>query len=129
MDFSKLLEFPGILIIIGIVLIIIAIILGVVAQKKETEDVTTEIASDPEDDEYIMETMNSIDDTNIEKPSITDVDLIKNNVLISPIDDEETILEEPQEEIKKDVDDDFLETKEFVILDDVKEETNDIEML
>ena len=128
LDLSSFLEFPGILVVVGIVLIIIAIIIGIFATKKE------EIVEEkPQEDDYNVETVKLIDGVDnleakedvIAKP----VNLIKDNVIPVPIDDE-TVLEDTEQEEIKPAEEDFLDTKEFVILDSVEKTDNtDVETL
>lgn len=128
LDLSSFLEFPGILVVVGIVLIIIAIIIGIFATKKE------EIVEEkPQEDDYNVETVKLIDGVDnlaakedvIAKP----VNLIKDNVISVPIDDE-TVLEDTEQEEIKPAEEDFLDTKEFVILDSVEKTDNtDVETL
>jgi len=127
-DIGMFLEFPGILVVVGVLLIIIAIVIAVFATKKDKveEDIK-------EEDEYNVETVKLIDDVeNLEekKEVIAEpVNLIKNNVISTPIDDE-TVLENVEQEELMPAEEDFLDTKEFVILDSIeKKENTDVETL
>lgn len=127
-DIGMFLEFPGILVVVGVLLIIIAIVIAIFATKKDKveEDIK-------EEDEYNVETVKLIDDVeNLEekKEVIAEpVNLIKNNVISTPIDDE-TVLENVDQEELMPAEEDFLDTKEFVILDSIeKKENTDVETL
>ena len=128
LNIGMFLEFPGILVVVGIVLIIIAIIIAIFATKKDKD-----VQDIKEDDEYNIETVKLTDDVeNLEekKEVIAEpVNLIKNNVISTPIDDE-TVLEDVEQEELMPSEEDFLDTKEFVILDNVEKKDNvDVETL
>ena len=127
-DIGMFLEFPGILVVVGIVLIIIAIIIAIFATKKDKD-----VQDIKEDDEYNVETVKLTDDVeNLEekKEVIAEpVNLIRNNVISTPIDDE-TVLEDVEQEELMPSEEDFLDTKEFVILDSTEKKDNiDVETL
>jgi len=128
LNIGMFLEFPGILVVVGIVLIIIAIVIAIFATKKEEI-----VEENSQEDDYNVETVKLIDDVeNLEekKEVIAEpVNLIKNNVISTPIDDE-TILEDVEHEELNPAEEDFLDTKEFVILDNVEKTDNtDVETL
>ena len=129
LDLSRFLEFPGILVVVGIVLILIAIVIGIFAVANDKKEEKNEEEQEIDEDEYNVDVVKLVDNEEVEKQKNESqpVELIKNNVVPTPIDDE-TVLEdtdslEPAEE-------DFLETREFVILDIVeKQDTTDVETL
>lgn len=129
LDLSRFLEFPGILVVVGIVLILIAIVIGIFAVANDKKEEKKEEEQEIDEDEYNVDVVKLVDNEEVEKQKNESqpVELIKNNVVPTPIDDE-TVLEdtdslEPAEE-------DFLETREFVILDNVeKQDTTDVETL
>ena len=128
LNIGMFLEFPGILVVVGIVLIIIAIIIAIFATKKDKD-----VQDIKEDDEYNVETVKLTDDVeNLEekKEVIAEpVNLIRNNVISTPIDDE-TVLEDVEQEELMPSEEDFLDTKEFVILDSTEKKDNiDVETL
>jgi len=126
LDLSSFLEFPGILVVVGIVLIIIAIVIGVFATKKEEK-----VEDSYQEEDYNVEQIKLIDDVeNLdEKQKIAEpLNLIKDNVIPTPIDDT-TILEDTEQEEVKPAEEDFLDTKEFIILDNVEKKDSDVEVL
>lgn len=122
-NIGMFLEFPGILVVVGFVLIIIAIVVGIFSIKKDK----TEIEEIVEEDDYHVEPVKLMDEGETLEPKkeviAEPVNLIKDNVIPAPIDDE-TILEEIEEEELQPIEDDFLDTKEFVILDKVEKKDN-----
>lgn len=125
MKLSMFLEFPGILIVIGVILIIVAIIIGIFSSKKSVEQ---EIEEDDIEDEYDVKPMKLVDDEEVKEKIISEVDLIKDNVIPTPIDDE-IVLEDTTDDIETKEDDDFLDTKEYVVLNEEEKQQSDVETL
>lgn len=128
-DIGMFLEFPGILVVVGVLLIVIAIVIGIFAvandNKKETEEV--------EEDDYNVEVVKLVDENLDETPKeviAEPVNLIKDNVIPVPVDDETVLEETEQDDLIKEDENDFLDTKEFVILDnEEKKDNTDVETL
>ncbi|MDD5979888.1 MAG: hypothetical protein PUC23_02100 [bacterium] len=125
MKLSMFLEFPGILIVIGLVLITISIIIGIFSSKKE---VVKEENMDNLENEYDVKPMKLVDDEEVKEKIISEVDLIKDNVIPTPIDDE-IVLEDTTDVIEQKEDDDFLDTKEYVVLNEEEKQQADVETL
>lgn len=125
MKLSMFLEFPGILIVIGVILIVVAIIIGIFSSKKSVEQ---EIEEDDIEDEYDIKPMKLVDDEEVKEKIISEVDLIKDNVIPTPIDDE-IVLEDTTDDIETKEDDDFLDTKEYVVLNEEEKQQSDVETL
>lgn len=127
LDLSRFMEFPGILVVIGIILIFIAIIIGIFAVASDKKEKTEEIEED--ENEYDVKIVKLVDDAVEKEQQILaePVNLIKDNIIPTPVDDE-TVLEET--DALEPAEEDFLETREFVILDnEQKNETGDVETL
>lgn len=125
MKLSMFLEFPGILIVIGVILIVVSIIIGIFSSKKE---VVKEENMDNLENEYDVKPMKLVDDEEVKEKIISEVDLIKDNVIPAPIDDE-IVLEETTDVIDPKEDDDFLDTKEYVVLNEEEKQQADVETL
>ena len=125
MKLSMFLEFPGILIVIGVILIIVAVVIGIFSSKKSVEK---EIEEDDIENEYDVKPMKLVDDKEVKEKIIYEVDLIKDNVIPTPIDDE-IVLEETTDVIDPKEDDDFLDTKEYVVLNEEEKQQADVETL
>ncbi len=125
MKLSMFLEFPGILIVIGVILIVVAVVIGVISSKKSVEKETKE---DDIEDEYDVKPMKLVDDEEVKEKIISEVDLIKDNVIPTPIDDE-TVLEDTTDVVEVKEEDDFLDTKEYVVLNEEEKQQSDVETL
>ena len=125
MKLSMFLEFPGILIVIGVILIVVSIIIGIFSSKKE---VVKEENMDNLENEYDVKPMKLVDDEEVKEKIISEVDLIKDNVIPTPIDDE-IVLEDTTDVIDPKEDDDFLDTKEYVVLNEEEKQQSDVETL
>lgn len=84
MDFSLFLTFPGILIIVGIVLLIVAIIIGIVAYKTVDKEELDDTMEDSEEyDSYVEEKMEPSYDEPVPEKELTKEDLLSNTTVIS----------------------------------------------
>lgn len=147
MNLKMFLEFPGILILIGVILLIIAIIIGVIAFKKVDENEMTNVVDrDITNDEQPEEIGTDMEEyeNNIEEIKEEELPVIKDNIIeeatIEEDDkkEEESIIEEDNnnEEIieLKDESKDLI-TEEFdfeeqeEIKENKKEQDDDIELL
>lgn len=130
MNFSMFFEFPGILIVIGVLLIILSIIIGIFVT---TDDNKVETNDYKEEDDYNVEVVKLVDDepTKIfNKKEEDSTNLIKENIVPQEVVSEAVVEDVPVDTAVEEKEDNFLDTEEFVILDKKEENDNsDIETL
>ncbi len=111
MKISDLFEFPGILIVIGVIFLIIAFVVGLLAYKKK-DKVDFDVKKDESvDDDYKVESIKLVDDEVIEQAK----NVIKENETEKV--EEAEVVDQPEAE-----EEDFLETKEFINLNPDKKD-------
>lgn len=125
MDFKMFLEFPGVLVIFGVLLIVIAIVIALLSNKKDKKAVVDEKNLEVTN-EYKVEPMSLTDNEELEEKVALakqePIDLIKDNMVVDgTVEAEDDFLDEkkdlqekeenvqaPEVEIVKDVDDEVL---------------------
>ena len=133
MNIQLFFQFPGILILIGVILLIIAIIIGVLAYRRVDDDEKTFDASEIDNNNFVNEPIKNVEEVPfVEQPVTEEQQADEQQSVVSEDEKDEVApeiteakIEEPQEveEIKEEIEDN---TEDFIIEDTVIKEDKEI---